>query len=287
MVAHPRCIGDLVSAHLAADRSSILTTKGFAAPKDLVIGDELLVIDRAGSICRASVSAVVRLGAAPLRQLLTSVGEITAPYSAELGCTAGMVGAAALVEGTAHRLEAVSPVDLPELQRPEPLNGLTPLQTTVPLKNGAADVAQERIAAAQKSAKIDVRLLERDRWLVIDIAAIKARQRWSWAAELSLLMGLCAWEAQGDRLVTRTREDQAELRARLISAHVGAGKLFKLSWLPSYLPVECRLESTDEDWPAYVRIQRAIEASGGTWSITTDRDGALVIGSAIVRCALR
>jgi hypothetical protein len=199
-----------------------------------------------------------------------------------------MVMALDLVYGAAEfSIETVSPTDLPPVGgKVVPLAGLAPLRCVIPQGNGAGDAARAPILKAARRLGLDSAMMVTDRWLTVVINNQATRPRgWSWREELELLRALCAWEVRGEAITARTRMDQTQLRRRLIGAYIAARQPFRVEWLPSYYPIECRVTQDSNLWPPYALVQRNLLELGPAMVIETAAPGAMVIGSAIVRCA--
>lgn len=277
----------MVSKRLLAEGSLVLTPLGYRFVCDLAIGDRVLLIDQAGSFTESSVTDKESGGSCACVQLLTHVGCVLVPRRNQISCTAGLVLVDEIAEGGPLRLEAISPEDVPQLEKPVPLDRLLPLSVAIPSRPETALVVEQRLAAARTRASVKYTIRACGRWLVVEIQSISERRRWKWADELSLLTGLCVWDVADERVIARTRDDQGQLLWRLVTSYLGTSQLFRLDWLPGYLPVECRISAITEPWPAYAPVQRVTPIKCQSCSISTEDRGDLVIGSAIVRCTSR
>lgn len=90
---------------------------------------------------------------------------------------------------------------------------------------------------------------------------------------------LTAWGRTDSALLSRTTMPQTEPRRRLLAGLAAARSPGRVSWLPGYRPVECRIVRGAPT--PYAAVKNAISESVEMFEVETAMSGALVIGLAI------
>jgi hypothetical protein len=284
---------------VAAD-AFLITEKGPALATLVERDDRVLMADRNGQLVLCKVSKVKALPATSGWRLLTDAGDVVLLTGALALTSAGPLAGAevekALRRGQGVSLDIVSPEDLPS---PKPasvpvrevyrscLAALPAGVIQLPCGNGIAEAIAPGVVKMLKAAKVKYRSVEDDRWLALVFEPVEGTARGA-RAEFELqaeaLAMVTAWAGKAERLESRVRVGDCELRRRLLAAAAGAGRPFSVKWHPGYSPVESRMRIGDgRPWRARAAVHAAARVSDSALAIDTRMSGDLVVSLAVLR----